>query len=129
MRRLSQDLSNLPQNQGMSNNITVYGITNCDTVKKSRAWFDTAGKAYQFHDFKKHGVPEAALRQWVGALGWEALLNKRGTTWRKLDAAAQAAVVDADSAIALMLREASVIKRPVVVSGTKTTVGYLPEYW
>jgi arsenate reductase (glutaredoxin) len=126
---LSQDFSNLPQNQGMTNNITLYGISNCDTVKKSRAWFDAAGKAYQFHDFKKQGVPEAALRQWVNALGWEALVNKKGTTWRKLDAAAQAAVGNTESAVALMLREASVIKRPVVVSGDVVTVGYVPELW
>jgi arsenate reductase (glutaredoxin) len=113
----------------MSNTIILYGIPNCDTVKKSRAWFDAQGKAYQFHDFKKQGVPEAALRQWVSLLGWEALLNKKGTTWRKLDAAAQAAVVDADSAVALMLREASVIKRPVVVSGGTVTAGYVTDQW
>jgi arsenate reductase (glutaredoxin) len=113
----------------MSNTIILYGIPNCDTVKKSRAWFDAQGKAYQFHDFKKQGVPEAALRQWVSLLGWEALLNKKGTTWRKLDAAAQAAVVDADSAVALMLREASVMKRPVVVSGGTVTAGYVPDQW
>jgi arsenate reductase (glutaredoxin) len=122
-------LSNLPQNQGMSNNITLYGIPNCDTVKKSRAWFEAQGKAYQFHDFKKQGVPEAALREWVSALGWEALVNKKGTTWRKLEPSAQAAAVNADSAVALMLREASVIKRPVVVCGDRVTVGYVPEKW
>jgi Spx/MgsR family transcriptional regulator len=129
MRQLSQEFSKLPQNQGMSNTIILYGIPNCDTVKKSRAWLDAAGKTYQFHDFKKQGVPEAALRQWVSALGWEALVNKKGTTWRKLDAAAQAAVVDANSAVALMRREASVIKRPVVVCATQVTAGYAPEQW
>jgi arsenate reductase (glutaredoxin) len=113
----------------MIHTIILYGIPNCDTVKKSRAWLDAQGKAYQFHDFKKQGVPEAALRQWVNALGWEALVNKKGTTWRKLDASAQAAVVDADSAVALMLREASVIKRPVVTSDDWLTVGYVPEKW
>jgi arsenate reductase (glutaredoxin) len=113
----------------MSTTINIFGIPNCDTVKKSRAWFDARGLAYEFHDFKKQGVPEAALRQWASALGWEALVNKKGTTWRKLDAAAQAAVVDADSAVALMLREASVIKRPVVVCGDRVTVGYVPEEW
>ena len=76
--------------------ITLYGIPNCDTVKKSRVWFDYRGIAYQFHDFKKQGVPELALRQWVERLGWEALVNKKGTTWRKLDATAQAAVVHAE---------------------------------
>jgi arsenate reductase (glutaredoxin) len=113
----------------MSTSITLYGIPNCDTVKKSRAWFDDHGKAYVFHDFKKQGVPEAALRQWVKALGWEALVNKKGTTWRKLDVATQAAVMDADSAIALMLANSSAIKRPVVVQGAKITVGYVPEQW
>jgi arsenate reductase (glutaredoxin) len=120
---------NLLQNPAMSTAITLYGIPNCDTVKKSRAWFDEAGKAYQFHDFKKQGVPEAALRQWVKALGWETLVNKKGTTWRKLDAATQAAVMDADSAIALMLANSSVIKRPVVVQNAKVTVGHVPEQW
>jgi arsenate reductase (glutaredoxin) len=113
----------------MSTTTVIYGIPNCDTVKKSRAWMDAQGKAYQFHDFKKQGVPEAALRQWVNALGWEALVNKKGTTWRKLDAAEQASVVDADSATALMQREPSVIKRPVVMRGDEVTVGYVPEKW
>jgi arsenate reductase (glutaredoxin) len=109
--------------------ITLYGIPNCDTVKKSRVWFDSRDIAYQFHDFKKQGVPELALRQWVETLGWEALVNKRGTTWRKLDADAQSAVLDAESAIALMLAHPSVIKRPVVVQAANITVGYLPEKW
>jgi Spx/MgsR family transcriptional regulator len=126
MHRLSL---NLKQNLGMSTAITLYGIPNCDTVKKSRTWFDEAGKVYQFHDFKKQGVPEAALRQWVKAIGWEALVNKKGTTWRKLDVATQAAVIDAESAIALMLANSSVIKRPVVVQGAKITVGYAPDMW
>jgi arsenate reductase (glutaredoxin) len=112
-----------------SPHILLYGIPNCDTVKKSRAWFDSADKAYVFHDFKKQGVPELELRNWVAQLGWEALVNKKGTTWRKLPAAEQMAVVDADSAVALMLREASVIKRPVVVRGKSVTVGYVPEQW
>jgi arsenate reductase (glutaredoxin) len=119
----------LKQNLGMSTAITLYGIPNCDTVKKSRTWFDEAGIAYQFHGFKKQGVPEAALRQWVKALGWEALVNKKGTTWRKLDASTQAAVIDTASAIALMLANSSVIKRPVVQSSASVTVGYVPEMW
>jgi Spx/MgsR family transcriptional regulator len=110
-------------------NTTVYGIPNCDTVKKSRAWFDAAGSSYVFHDFKKQGVPEAALRQWVKALGWEALVNKKGTTWRKLDTKQQAAVTDEASAIALMLANSSVIKRPVVAQGERVSVGYTPEQW
>ena len=113
----------------MSTTALLYGIPNCDTVKKSRAWLDTHGIAYVFHDFKKQGVPENEVRAWVKALGWEALVNKKGTTWRKLDAVTQAAVVDAESAIALMLAHSSVIKRPVVARGANITVGYVPEKW
>jgi arsenate reductase (glutaredoxin) len=113
----------------MNHSITLYGIPNCDTVKKSRAWFEAQSKAYVFHDFKKQGVPELALREWVNALGWEVLVNRKGTTWRKLDASAQAAVMDAASAVAIMLANPSVIKRPVVVHGAKITAGYVPEEW
>ena len=93
---------------------TVYGIPNCDTVKKARDWLSAAGVGYQFHDFKKTGVPEEALATWLDALGWEALVNRKGTTWRKLDPALQAATQDAPSASALMHAHPSVIKRPVV---------------
>jgi Spx/MgsR family transcriptional regulator len=114
--------------------ITLYGIPNCDTVKKSRAWFDSQGTRYQFHDFKKQGVPEDAADAWLAALGWEALVNKKGSTWRKLDAATQAAVVDAASAKALMLAQPSVIKRPVVVAqapgrSPQVCLGFSPEQW
>jgi arsenate reductase (glutaredoxin) len=113
----------------MQHTPTIYGIANCDTVKKSRAWFDAQGKAYQFHDYKKQGVPEAALRQWIKLLGWEALINKKGTTWRQLDARQQAAVTDEASALDLMLANSSVIKRPVVVQGERVSVGFTPEQW
>lgn len=118
--------------------INLYGIPHCDTVKKSRAWLDAHQIAYEFYDFKKFGVPADALAQWIAALGWEPLVNKKGTTWRKLDAAEQSAVVDVATATALMLRHASVIKRPVAVnaaaplgnaSSVTTTVGYSPEVW
>ena len=108
---------------------TVFGIPNCDTVKKSRQWLGEHGVAFEFHDFKKQDVPDHALTQWVAALGWEALLNRKGTTWRKLPAEAQATVVDAASAMALMRLQPSVIKRPVVVSGPVVTVGFVPEQW
>jgi arsenate reductase (glutaredoxin) len=111
---------------------TLYGIPNCDTVKKSRAWFDEHHRPYTFHDFKKQGVPEQDLSAWIAALGWEALVNKKGTTWRKLDAATQAGVTDASSAQALMLAHPSVIKRPVVAlmgQATRITVGYVPQDW
>lgn len=93
---------------------TLYGITNCDTVKRARAWLDEHGVAYRFHDFKKEGVPEAELDQWLRAPGWEALVNRRGTTWRRLDDATRASVVDAASARAALLANPSLIKRPVV---------------
>ena len=110
--------------------ITVYGIPNCDSVKKARTWLTDQGLTYEFHDFKKQGVPEAELGRWVTAAGWETVLNRKGTTWRKLDPAAQAAVVDSTSAQALMLSQASVIKRPVIAwpSG-QITVGYTPDQW
>ena len=100
-----------------SPSITVYGLANCDTVKKARAWLADAGASADFHDFKKQGVPEARLDAWLASAGWETLLNRKGTTWRKLDASVQAAVSDTASARALMLAQASVIKRPVVEWG------------
>ncbi len=117
------------QNSAMQNELIVYGIPNCDAVKKSRVWLDAQGKAYRFHDFKKEGVPDIALDLWVNALGWEALINKKGTTWRKLNPAAQEAVIDAQSAMRLMQEEPSVIKRPVVMHADWVTVGYTPEKW
>lgn len=94
--------------------ITVYGIPHCDSVKKARAWLDAQGLAYVFHDFKKHGVPPARLAAWQAALGWEKLLNRQGSTWRKLDTAAQASACDAASASALLQAQPSLIKRPVI---------------
>ena len=94
--------------------ITLYGIPNCDTVKKARAWLSKHGMEHRFHDFKKEGVPPAELDRWLEALGWEQLVNRKGTTWRKLDDATREAVSDTTSARALMLAQSSVIKRPVV---------------
>ena len=110
--------------------ITLYGISNCDTVKKARAWLTENGKNHAFHDFKKHGVSPAELARWADAVGWESLLNRKGTTWRKLAVEEQLAVVDSASAQALMLAQTSVIKRPVVDWGDgKFTVGFDPEVW
>ena len=95
--------------------ITLYGIPNCDTVKRARAWLAAQSASVQFHDFKKAGVPSAALDGWIADAGWQQVLNRKGNTWRGLDDAARAAVVDAASAKALMLAHASAIKRPVVV--------------
>jgi Spx/MgsR family transcriptional regulator len=110
---------------------TLYGIPNCDTVKRARAWLDAQGVAYRFHDFKKDGVPEAELDKWLRAPGWEALVNRRGTTWRRLDDAARAAVVDAPSARAALLANPSLIKRPVVNWGTHApvTTGFDADGW
>jgi Spx/MgsR family transcriptional regulator len=110
-------------------NITVYGIPNCDSVKKARVWLTDHGVDYAFHDFKKQGVPAKALDQWLAAVGWEVLVNRKGTTWRQLDAAVQSRVQDNASAKALMLEHASVIKRPIVVKGKDVTVGVNPERW
>ena len=113
--------------------LTLYGIPNCDTVKKARAWLTAHGATYQFHDFKKYGAPADRLAQWMGDAGWEKLLNRQGTTWRKLDAATQAAVCDAASASALLQTHTSAIKRPVVEwrrgTDTHTTVGFDTDLW
>ena len=108
---------------------TVYGITNCDTVKKARTWLTEQGVDYQFHDYKKQGVPAHLLDPWMAQFGWEKLVNRQGTTWRKLDDATKAAVTDAVSAKALMLAQPSVIKRPVIDWGGRLTLGFAPEQW
>lgn len=109
--------------------IILYGIPNCDTVKKARAWLTAQGLVHEFHDFKKAGVPADRLAVWESELGWEKLLNRKGTTWRKLDPAEQASAVDALSAQALMRAQPSLIKRPVVEWGQRSTVGFDPIVW
>lgn len=110
--------------------IDVYGIPNCDTVKRARTWLDGQGLAYTFHDFKKQGVPDAALARWLAAVGWEPLVNRRGTTWRQLDEAARQAVVDADAAAAALRAHPSLVKRPVVEwADGAVTVGFDAEAW
>lgn len=105
--------------------IILYGITNCDTVKRARAWLTDHGRAHHFHDFKKAGLPEDRLDAWLAAVGWERLLNRQGTTWRKLDLAVREGVTDAAAARALMRAQPSVIKRPVVEwSNGRITVGF-----
>lgn len=109
--------------------ITVYGIPNCDTVKKARAWLAAHDVAHTFHDFKKQGVPAERLAAWERAVGWEKLVNRQGTTWRQLEPQLQAATVDAASARALMLAQPSLIKRPVVDWGGQITVGFDEKSW
>ena len=114
----------------MKHSVTLYGIPNCDTVKKARAWLQEQQVEVRFRDFKKQGVPGTQLDRWLAAVGWEKLLNRQGTTWRKLDEATQAAVADAGSARSLMLAQASVIKRPVVEWSTgAVTVGFDATDW
>ena len=105
---------------------TMFGIPNCDTVKKARAWLDARGVAYVFHDYKKAGVDPATLRHWVERLGWEAVLNRAGTTFRKLPEAARANL-DAERAVALMLAQPSMIKRPMLVHGDVLEAGFRPD--
>ena len=110
--------------------LTLYGIPNCDTVKKARAWLNDQGADHAFVDFKKQGVDAAALSLWLTQLGWQALLNTRGTTWRRLDDAARAAVTDTASAQALMLAQPSVIRRPVVAwPDGSVSAGFEPATW
>jgi Spx/MgsR family transcriptional regulator len=108
--------------------ITLYGIPNCDTVKKARAWLDARGTAYVFHDYKKAGIDRARLEAWVAELGWETLLNRAGTTFRKL-ADADRANLDAARAVQLMLAAPSMIKRPVLDTGGRRIVGFRPELY
>ena len=105
--------------------LLVYGIPNCNTVKKARTWLDEQGVGFVFHDYKKQGVPPDRLDAWIAQVGWEVLVNKQGTTWRQLDDTTKAGVVDAASAKALMLASASVIKRPVIErDGQVLSVGF-----
>lgn len=107
--------------------ITLYGIPNCDTVRKARAWLAERGIDYEFHDFKKAGVSADLLRAWLADVSWDTLVNRRGTTWRGLPEARRAAVVDSDSAIALMLESPSIIKRPVLAAFDRVHVGFSTE--
>jgi len=108
--------------------ITVYGIPNCDTVKRARAWLADRDLEVAFHDFKKQGVPADLLPVWLQAFGRDRIVNRAGNTWRKLDDAAKAAVVDDSSAAALMQAEPSVIKRPVVQwADGRWTLGFSAE--
>ena len=110
--------------------IALYGIPNCDTVKKARAWLTARGAEVAFHDFKKLGVPPDHLARWLQAVGRQKLVNRQGTTWRRLDAATQAAADSDAGAAALLAREPSLIKRPVVEwPDGAVTVGFAPGDW
>ena len=105
---------------------TLYGIPNCDTVKKARVWLDQHGVACAFHDYKKAGIDRARLEGWVTEHGWQTVLNRAGTTFRALPEGDKAGLT-ADRAIALMLAQPSMIKRPVLDLGDRTLVGFKPE--
>ena len=114
----------------MSTPIRLHGIPNCDTVKRARAWLAERGVACEFVDFKKAGVTLADLQRWSDAVGQDKLLNRQGTTWRKLDPADQAGASDLPGALRLMQQHPSTIKRPVVDwPDGKTTVGFVPDLW
>lgn len=97
----------------------VYGIPNCNTVKKARTWLADHGIDYEFHDFKKQGISAEKLNTWCSAFGWEKVLNKKGTTWKKITAEQQAKVTDQASAVALLIENTSAIKRPVIEQNGK----------
>ena len=107
---------------------TMYGIKNCDTVAKARKWLEARGQAYDFHDYKVVGIDRATLEGWVAEHGWETILNRAGTTFRKLDEADRQDLT-ADKAIALMLAQPSMIKRPVLDLGERRLVGFKPEIY
>ena len=108
--------------------ITIYGIKNCDTMKKAWTWLDGHGNAYRFHDYRIDGIDEKTLRGWVKTLGWEKLLNKSSTTFRELPDADKASL-DAEKAIRLMLRQPTMIKRPVLDMDGRLTLGFKPEIY
>ena len=108
--------------------VTLYGIKNCDTMKKARAWLDAKGVAYAFHDYKVQGIDRARLEAWVSSLGWETLLNRAGTTFRKLSDAEKIGLDEA-KALALMLDQPSMIKRPVLDLDGRLIVGFKPEQY
>ena len=106
--------------------VTIYGIKNCDTMKKARAWLDKHGVEYRFHDYKTAGIEKARLEKWIAKAGWETLLNRAGTTFRKLPDADKDNFTE-KKAITLMLAQPSMIKRPVLEAGTKLLVGFKPD--
>ena len=112
----------------MAKPVTIYGIKNCDTMKKARTWLDQKGVAYDFHDYKASGIDKATLEGWTKKVGWEVLLNKAGTTFKKLPDADKATLSE-KKAIALMLAQPSTIKRPVLDRGGDLLVGFKPDHY
>ncbi len=108
--------------------VTIFGIKNCDTMKKARSWLETNGIDYSFHDYKVSGIDRSHLEAWCDAAGWETVLNRAGTTFKKLDDG-QKADLSRDKAIGLMLAQPSMIKRPVLAARDRITVGFKPEIY
>lgn len=108
----------------MTMTITLYGIPNCDTVKKARTWLNDHGIAYTFHDFKKQGLDTALVASWLKVVPRDTLVNRKGTTWRNLPDERKAAITDDAAATALMVEFPSIVKRPVLVTGKQTEVGF-----
>lgn len=107
----------------------LYGIPNCDQVKKARVWLDSHAASHVFHDFKKAGISHDMIADWLRNVSWEVLLNRKGTTWRALPDERKAAITDAASATALMLESPSIIKRPVLQIADQTYVGFSDEIY
>jgi arsenate reductase len=121
-------LENEKMNENKAIEVKIYGIKNCDTMKKARAWLDDHTVAYAFHDYKAAGIDRDRLEGWAKAVGWETLLNRAGTTFRKLPETDKAGLTET-KAVALMLAQPSMIKRPVLDVGGKLTVGFKPEVY
>ncbi len=109
--------------------LTIYGIKNCDTMKKTFSWFDNNGISYQFHDYKKLGIDEKTLKSWLSKTDLDILVNKKGTTFKKLNSDEQIACHKIDGAIPLLLEKSSMIKRPLIAFNKKIYIGYEPETW
>jgi Spx/MgsR family transcriptional regulator len=103
--------------------LTLYGIANCDTIKKARRWLDDRGIDYRFHDYRKDGIDKAQLQAWADELGWENLLNRRGTTWRRLSEAERQGL-DQKRAVRLLMQYPSMIKRPLLDTGSQRLLGF-----
>ena len=108
--------------------LKIYGIKACDTMKKAFTWLDAQGIDYQFHDYKQEGAPAAAVKRWIKQLGWEVVINKRGTTWKKLPQTRRDAMNPAD-ALAAAQENPSLIKRPIIEQGTILLAGFNPDEW
>ena len=109
--------------------VTLYGIANCDKVRKARAFLDEQGIGHVFHDYRKAGLDRPLLERFADVFGWEALINRKGTTWRRLPEADRDAVTDKDSALALLIDNPSAIKRPILNAGDQWLIGFEPASW